>query len=324
MLHCAGICDGSDLERVRLAPLGQLRLGCGMVSPRVSIIIPHLNQHEALMRCLGALRGQGAIEIIVVDNGSRVPLDSVKAAFGDVRFLREPTPGPGPARNLGVAHAGGDVLAFIDADCRADPHWVAAGLTALARGADVVGGDVRIDVADPQRLTPLEAYESVFAYRQQLYIRRDHYSGTGNLMVRRDVLEKVGPFAGIGVAEDADWGKRAAAQGHAASYAPAMIVYHPARRDYAEIESKWRRHIAHDRAVRGEGVVPKLKWEARRWVLLLSWLPDNARLFTSPRLRGFGNRLRGVRALIHTRVFRFREMGVAPEQATRAEAWNRR
>lgn len=182
---------------------------------------------------------------------------------------------------------------------------------------------MRIDVADAKRLTPLEAYESVFAYRQRLYIRRDHYSGTGNLMVWRAVLEKVGPFAGIGVAEDADWGKRAAALGHAAIYAHVMIVYHPARRDYIEIESKWRRHIAHDQAVRGQGAVAALRWELRRWVILLSWLPDSVRLLTSPRLRGLSNRLRGVRALIHTRAFRFREMGVAPAHAARAEAWNR-
>lgn len=91
-----------------------------MSAPTVSVIIPHLNQHEALTRCLASLAGQGAAEIIVVDNGSRAPLDDVMAAFPDVRFLREPTPGPGPARNLGVMHATGEVLAFIDADCRAE------------------------------------------------------------------------------------------------------------------------------------------------------------------------------------------------------------
>jgi len=294
-----------------------------MHASKVSIIIPHLNQPEALMRCLASLVGQGAAEIIVVDNGSRALLDDVMAAFPDVRFLREPTPGPGPARNLGAMLAKGDVLAFIDADCRAEKGWIAAGVAALTHSSGVVGGDVRIEVANPTRLTPLEAYESVFSYRQRLYIRRDHYSGTGNLMVQRAVLERVGPFAGIGVAEDSDWGKRAAALGHPAAYAPAVIVYHPARKDYAEIESKWRRHIAHDRAVRGQGAVAALKWEARRAVILLSWLPDSVRLLTSPRLRGLGNRLRGVAALIHTRVFRFREMGVAPERATRAEAWNR-
>lgn len=297
------------------------------MTARVSVIIPHLNQPEALRRCLASVCGQREVgEVIVVDNGSSAPLDDVMAAFPSVTFLHEPTPGPGPARNLGAVFATGDVLAFIDADCRAGRDWLAAGLAALAQSdaCGVVGGDVRIDIVDPARLTPLEAYESVFAYRQRLYIRRDHYSGTGNLMVRRAVLESVGPFAGIGVAEDADWGRRAAALGHPALYAPAMIVYHPARRDYAEIDSKWRRHIAHDRAVLASGTIAALKWEVRRWALLLSWLPDSMRLFTSPRLRGIGNRLRGVRALIHTRIFRFREMArqAAPGRSG-AAVWNR-
>ncbi len=297
------------------------------MSQRVSVIIPHLNQHDALLRCLASVRGQaGVCEVIVVDNGSRTRLDVVRVTYPDVLVLNEPTPGPGPARNLGAMHATGDVLAFIDADCRAEKGWIAAGLAALTRpdARGVVGGDVRINVANPEHLTPLEAYESVFAYRQQLYIKRHRYSGTGNLMVQRIVLTRVGPFAGIGIAEDADWGKRAATLGHPAIFAPAMIVYHPARSDYAEIESKWRRHIAHDRALRAQADgMAALKWELRRWALLVSWLPHSAVLLTSPRLSGLSNRLRGIRALIHTRVFRFREMGVRAYPATGAEAWNR-
>ncbi len=277
------------------------------------------------MRCLASLAGQGAAEIIVVDNGSRAPLDDVASAFPEVRFLCESTPGPGPARNLGALHAAGEVLAFIDADCRAEKGWIVAALAALAQpdSQGVIGGDVRIDVANRARLTRLEAYESVFAYRQQLYIKRHGYSGTGNLAVRREVLECVGPFAGIGLAEDADWGKRAAALGHAASYAPNMIVYHPARKNNDEIESKWRRHIAHDRALVGQGWIAAFKWEVRRWALLMSWLPHSIRLLSSPRLSGIGNRLRGVQALFHTRLFRFREMRTNGSSATGAEAWNR-
>jgi len=73
----------------------------------------------------------------------------------------------------------------------------------------VVGGDVRIAVANPRRLTHLEAYESIFAYRQQEYIETMGFSGTGNLAVGREDFERIGPFAGIEVAEDRDWGRRA-------------------------------------------------------------------------------------------------------------------
>ena len=45
--------------------------------PRLSIVIPHLNEPDSLQRCLAALNAQRnpniPFEIIVVDNGSRIP-----------------------------------------------------------------------------------------------------------------------------------------------------------------------------------------------------------------------------------------------------------
>jgi len=89
---------------------------------RISVVIPHLNQPEILARCLAALREntRAPDEIIVVDNGSDV-LPDVPA---NMTLLQEKTPGPGPARNLGVQHSTGDVLAFIDADCLARFDWL--------------------------------------------------------------------------------------------------------------------------------------------------------------------------------------------------------
>ena len=126
-----------------------------MSDPVISVVIPHLNQPHLLVRCLASLAENTLQpgEIIVVDNGSEV-MPEVPA---HVTLLREETPGPGPARNLGVAHAKGDVLAFIDADCLARFDWLEEAARAIAR-ADVLGGDVRIGYVDPARLTVLEAY----------------------------------------------------------------------------------------------------------------------------------------------------------------------
>ena len=53
--------------------------------PRASVIIPHFNTPELLVKCLQSVAAQtldyGWFEIIVVDNGSRVPLDIVAAAL---------------------------------------------------------------------------------------------------------------------------------------------------------------------------------------------------------------------------------------------------
>lgn len=298
----------SPAERpcLALAPAGH--------RPDVSIIIPHYNMPDALQRCLDSLKAQvfqGAAEIIVVDNGSRVPPDSVIAAHPDVRFLSEATPGPGPARNTGVAAARAPLLAFIDADCRAAPGWLAAAVAGVRAGGalGVVGGDVRIDVLDPTRLTALEAYESVFAYRQRLYIEKMHFSGTGNLAMTSAAHALVGGFAGIGVAEDRDWGQRATAAGLTIRYVEAMRVYHPARTSFAELVQKWQRHVRHDHAALGPHPAARLKWQALRLAMLASIPLDSLRLLLSPRLSGLANRRAGIAILARIRWFRMQDMG---------------
>jgi glycosyltransferase involved in cell wall biosynthesis len=133
------------------------------------------------------------VEIIVVDNGSRQPPTDICSGFDGVRLVEEPIPGPGPARNRGVGVARGDLLAFIDADCIADPGWLGAIEAALTRGPGgsmVIGGDVRIARRDPRRATMLEAYESIYAYRQEEYIARQGFSGTGNLAMARQAMRR--------------------------------------------------------------------------------------------------------------------------------------
>ncbi|WP_416908768.1 MAG: glycosyltransferase [Polymorphobacter sp.] len=191
----------------------------------------------ALDRCLQSVKSQeidhGSFEIIVVDNNSaRFPAD-IAARHSDVRFLSEPRPGPGLARNTGAAAARASRLAFIDADCTAAPGWLQAALNALDHGPanTIVGGDVRIGFVDPHHLTGIEAYEAVFAYRQRMYIEKMGFSGTGNLAMTTDILASVGPFGGIEIAEDKDWGNRATAKGYRIRYVEAMRIYHPGRHD---------------------------------------------------------------------------------------------
>ncbi len=297
-------------------------------APVASIIIPHLNQPDALIRCLTSLERQdfigGAVEIIVVDNGSRQPLDAVAKQFSGVRFLAQSAPGPGLARNVGVAAASADILLFIDADCRAHPQWIAHALKGL-KAADIVGGDVQIDIVDPARLTAVEGYESVFAYRQSLYITREGFSGTGNLGMRRKIFDLVGPFGGIGIAEDRDWGQRAGQLGHITHYVPEMIVYHPARKSFDELAEKWRRHVAHDLAKHRSSGGSALGWRLRALAMIASIVPHGLTVLRSPRLSGFGNRFSAIGLLAQIRWFRCTEMlrQINAKGDGAASGWNR-
>ena len=278
------------------------------------MIIPHYQMPDALRRCLDTVLGQrldhGAFEIVVVDNNSAAFPDAVAADYPGVTFLSEPRPGPGLARNAGVAAARAAVLAFIDADCIAYPGWLQAAVDAVEADPRnrVVGGDVRIDFVDPARLTPLEAYEAVFAYRQKFYIEQRRFSGTGNLAMGRAVYAAVGPFAGIDTAEDQDWGRRATAAGYAVQYVAPMCIAHPARQSFAELQRKWRRHIAHEFHDHRAAGRPDWRWQLTALAVLASIPVHGVRMFTSDRLGGIGHRIAGLGVLVRIRAWRCAEM----------------
>jgi rSAM/selenodomain-associated transferase 2 len=84
----------------------------------VSIIIPTLNEAEFIERTIDLLRRQQSHQIIVVDGGSTdATLELAKSAD---RVLQSP---PGRARqmNAGAAHATGDHVLFLHADCALEP-----------------------------------------------------------------------------------------------------------------------------------------------------------------------------------------------------------
>ena len=89
--------------------------------PHVSVVIPVFNSAGLIA---GALRSVFAqtftdFEAIVVDDGShdREALMEALAEFGErIRYFRQENGGPAKARNTGVAHATGELIAFLDAD----------------------------------------------------------------------------------------------------------------------------------------------------------------------------------------------------------------
>ena len=296
----------------------------------ISVIVPHLNQPEMLARCLASLRAQTAapdFEILVVDNGSDALPAAVCAEYG-AALLQESIPGPGPARNRGVAAARGAILAFIDADCLADPGWLAAIAARFAAdpAVTVLGGDVRIACADPDRMTMLEAYESIYAYRMDLYIRKEGFTGTGNLAIRRAVFDAVGPFGGIGIAEDIDWGKRASRMGHPPVWTPAMRVYHPARPSFDGLCRKWDRHVAHFYEENRGRSLWWPRWMAQTAAVAVSPLFETVAILRSDRIAGPRARLRAFEGLSRIRLYRAGKMlalAFGADPAHLSGAWNR-
>lgn len=88
--------------------------------PTVSVVIPAYNAAETIERALNSVYAQtypNLIEVIVVDDGSQdATAQIVRERFPEVILIQQENAGVAVARNVGVARATGDLIAFLDAD----------------------------------------------------------------------------------------------------------------------------------------------------------------------------------------------------------------
>ena len=207
-----------------------------MTLPLITVVIPTYARPRQLAACLSALaaqRCQAPWEVVVVDDGSPEPLDSIAEAFHerlDLRIERQGNAGPARARNRGVAVARGRFIAFTDDDCLPEPDWLGALLRreALAPGA-MVGGTT-INGLDGE----------LFASASQLIVDLvyDHFNAdpsratflaSNNILCSRERFEAIGGFdvtfprAG---AEDRDFCDRWKTAGWPLIWEPAARIEH--------------------------------------------------------------------------------------------------
>jgi len=110
-------------------------------TPLVSIIINTLNRGESLRRTIDSLRQltYPSFEVVVVNGPSTDNSDEVIAGYGsDLKVRRCPEPNLSMSRNIGIAAAAGEIVAFIDDDAVPEPRWLDE-LVALY-DTDEVGG----------------------------------------------------------------------------------------------------------------------------------------------------------------------------------------
>ncbi len=95
----------------------------------LSVIIPCRGHAAELRECLASLVGQTPefeVELIVVDSAGDDAVAQAAREFRVVQLVRCDEPlSAGLARNRGLERAQGELVAFIDADCVADPDWLA-------------------------------------------------------------------------------------------------------------------------------------------------------------------------------------------------------
>jgi len=148
------------------------------------------------------------LDILVVDDGSTDETARVAGEFGDeLIYVHQKNSGPAAARNTGLQKAGGEIIAFLDADDLWPDNKLSHQLDILQSNpaAEVVIGRTQF-----MRLRDAEAQNPEFENFSQPRV----YLQLGSAIFRRSAFERVGHFdAQLRFGEDIDWFMRAREQG---------------------------------------------------------------------------------------------------------------
>jgi glycosyltransferase involved in cell wall biosynthesis len=194
-------------------------------APRVSVIVAAYHSAEFLPRCLQSLAAQTFrdFETIVVNSSPEARTADVAVNFPGVRFHQHPERLlPHAARNVGVAMARGSLFAFTDADCRADPDWLAELVGAHSAGHEIIAGCI-----DSQATAWIS--RAIYLLKYSPYLRGKPagpigLAATGSLLVSRKAWEVAGPFEGSLFCGDALFSWKARNAGFPPRFEPKAIV----------------------------------------------------------------------------------------------------
>lgn len=212
-----------------------------MSDQTVSVIIVSRGRPDALRRCL---LGVGQIqyrsfEVVVVACPAGIAVTEEKGVLAGIKCIAFDEANISAARNLGLANAAGDIVAFIDDDAVPEPQWLRH-LTAPAARADVaaMGGYVRgrNGISFQYKARTLDSYgapQEVEIDPLQATVlvpprgRAIKTEGT-NMAFRRDVLIEIGGFdpAFRFYLDETDVNMRLARAGHATALVPLAQVHH--------------------------------------------------------------------------------------------------
>ena len=210
-----------------------------MTQRPVSIVVVSHGRPAELMRCLAGLLQLDYPEfeiIVVADAQSRTGLGIFQRRIKLVHFE---VPNISAARNAGIAHAAGEIVAFIDDDSVPEPTWlmhltqpfrdphvgVSGGFVIGRNGISLQWGARQVH--PDGEATPLESWGDaprVFTGESGVVAKTE---GT-NMAVRRDILFDLGGFdeAFAFFLDETDLNMRLAAKGHRAALVPLARVHH--------------------------------------------------------------------------------------------------
>lgn len=199
----------------------------------VSIVVIVLNGEATIQACLESLLTQdvdpGSVEIIVVDNDSQDRTPELVRQF-PVRLVHEPVRGYAPARNAGVRAAQGEIIAFTDADCVAEPDWLSKLLRHFSDPqVGIVGGNIAAYPSEKPTLVEKFITSGGFVGPPKRRVGGVlPYVTTASVAYRAALLRRAGMFdVSLPSCEDVDLSRKVQVElGAQAVLEPGALVYH--------------------------------------------------------------------------------------------------
>ncbi len=217
--------------------------------PRVSVVVCAYNAADTLddnLRSLERLTYPD-YEIVLVNDGSKDRTGEIARQYAKVRVVDTPNQGLSAARNVGLAEATGEIVAYTDADTRVDPDWLTFLVQPFLR-SDVVGsGGPNVVPSDDPPIAQCIARAPGGPTHVLLDDRiAEHVPGC-NMAFRRDALLAIGGFNPIYLraGDDVDVCWRLQARGWKIGFASSALVWHHHR---ASVKAYWRQQLGY-----GEG-----------------------------------------------------------------------
>ena len=198
--------------------------------PRVSVVVCAYNAERTIDACLASLAvlNYPDYEVIVVNDGSRDRTLEIAERYPYCRIISQPNKGLSAARNVGAEAATGEIVAYTDSDCVADPDWLTYLVARMeASGVAACGGP---NFPPPEdSLVPAAVAVAPGGPTHVLLNDEvaEHIAGC-NMAFHRDALLVLGGFDPVyrAAGDDVDICWRFQDAGYVIGFSPAAIVWH--------------------------------------------------------------------------------------------------
>lgn len=209
----------------------------------ISVIIPVYKDWARLAICLMCLQNQSIRsedwEIVIVNNA---PDDSPPSNFlipDNAILIDQAKAGSYAARNTGILHSKGEVLAFLDSDCIPDSDWLLNASKLLDQEVELVGGKMEF-FKEKEGSELVFQFEKAFSFDQKGNVANGQ-SITANLFVKRNVFDVVGFFPESFLSGGDFFWTNKASKHFKLVYGKDVVVRHPARLSISSLKKKKKR-----------------------------------------------------------------------------------